>query len=348
MVAWRMNIRRRIAPLLLALALPALAAARPVVPHEAALPPQIADAQQALRQQMRAVVGRSVLADGTAGSARAIDVARGMLAGEAIAIDQPQVMLLVDRSPAVQRLWVVLAMPGEEPWSVIGAVRVSTGKPGRKEHFKTPVGVFTNRSTILGYRALGTKNEFGIRGIGAKGMRVWDFGWQTTEDWRKPGALAVVRLEMHATDPTFLESRLGRPDSEACIRVPDRFNQFMDHFGLIDSQLTALVPTSRAIAALLPKDATPTPLAGDKVVVVDTSEPDAKPSDPVEAENIQRRFAAWLAAQNQPRQPAVTESPAATATGTAAGAVTGTTAPAAGTATATPTPLTPPAASSSL
>ncbi len=350
-----MNICRRMTPLLVALALPALAAARPAAVYETdpTLPPQIAAEQQTLRQQMQTMVGSSVLANSTTGSARAIEVAKGMLSGEGLPIDHPQTLLLVDRSPAVQRLWVVVAMPGDAPWPVVGAVRVSTGKPGRKEHFKTPVGVFTNTAAILGYRAQGTKNEFGIRGNGSKGMRVWDFGWQTTEDWRKPGAVAVVRLEMHATDPTFLESRLGRPDSEACIRVPARFNRFMDRFGLIDSQLTALVPTSRAIAALLTKGATPTPLAGDKVVVVDTSEPGAKPSDPIEAENIERRFADWLAAQNQPRQAAVPVAPAAAATGAALGAVTrpavgavARPAPTVGTVTATP--LAPRAASSSL
>jgi hypothetical protein len=158
--------------------------------------------------------------------------------------------------------------------------------------------VFENSPSILGYRAQGTFNENHIRGNGLKGMRVWDFGWQTTEDWRKQDALTAVRLEMHATDPTFLEGRLGRPDSEACIRIPASFNQFMDRAGLIDAQLLALVPQDRAITALLPKDGAQTALAGDKVVVVDSSEPDAVPSDPVMAEAINQRFADWLAAQN--------------------------------------------------
>src|SRR4051794_28796337 len=98
-------------------------------------------------------------------------------------LDKPQALLIVDRNPAVQEMLVVGAFPGK-PWEVIGATHVSTGKPGRKEHFLTPVGVFRNTTGILGYRAEGTRNENGIRGLGTKGMRVWDFGWQQTDDWR--------------------------------------------------------------------------------------------------------------------------------------------------------------------
>jgi hypothetical protein len=275
-----------------------LAPASPVVMH-IPLPSgphsELASQQGVLKQQLRQIVGDALLPDNPTAALRALAAARMMIATTLTLINRPQTLLVVDRAPSVQRLWVVVASPDGPPWSVIGTVHVSTGKPGRKEHFKTPVGVFVNAPDILGYRALGTRNKYGIRGIGQKGMRVWDFGWQTTEDWRTPGAVASVRLEMHATDPTFLEERLGRPDSEACIRVPDRFNQFLDHFGLIDAQLTALAPTSRAVAALLPAGATPSPLAGDKVVVVDTSEPNATPSNPVMAGEIERRFADWLA-----------------------------------------------------
>jgi hypothetical protein len=47
--------------------------------------------------------------------------------------------------------------------------------------FPTPVGLFLHTADILDYRALGTFNENHIRGLGLKGMRVWDFGWQTAE-----------------------------------------------------------------------------------------------------------------------------------------------------------------------
>lgn len=270
----------------------------------------IAAQEDVLTKQLRRSLGAALLPVDLAASSRALAAAKNLLARESTPIDHPQTLLVVDRSQSVQRLWVVIALPEGSRWPVIGSVRVSTGRPGRKEHFKTPVGVFTNTPSILGYRALGTLNENGIRGIGQKGMRVWDFGWQTTEDWRTRGAVTSVRLEMHATDPAFLEGRLGRADSEACVRIPSRFNTFLDRSGLIDAQLTALAPTNRAIAALLPKDASPSPLAGDKIVIVDTSDPNAIPSDPVEAEAIQDRFAKWLAAQT-PAPSALKPSPVA-------------------------------------
>lgn len=224
-----------------------------------------------------------VVEPGAAATHTALAMAGAMLRRTGQAIDGRQVVLVVDRSVAVQRLWVTVAYPGNRPWDVVGAVKVSTGKPGRKEHFRTPVGVFQNDGAILGYRAQGTYNENHIRGIGTKGMRVWDFGWQTTDDWRTPGALMGVRLEMHATDPDVLEPRLGRPDSEGCIRIPSRFNTFLDHTGLIDAKLTAAARTERRFAALLPKDAAPSPLAGTMVIVIDSSDPAALPSDPVRA-----------------------------------------------------------------
>lgn len=231
----------------------------------------------------------------------ALQAAQLMLETTKTSLLAPQALLVVDRAPSVQRLWVILADQTARPWVVVAAVKVSTGKPGRKEHFKTPVGVFTNTPQILGYRAQGTYNEHGIRGNGVKGMRVWDFGWQTTEDWRTPGAVASVRMELHATDPTFLERRLGRPDSEGYIRIPAVFDRFLDRFGLLDAQLTPLAASTRSIAALLPRDATPFPFPGDKIIVVDTSEPEARPSDPAEAQAIQTRFAEWLRSSEKSR-----------------------------------------------
>jgi len=186
--------------------------------------------------------------------------------------DGPQAVLAVDRAANKQTLWVLVSRPGGR-WLAIGGTLVSTGKPGRKEHFKTPVGTFLNDGSILGYRAEGTFNENHVRGLGLKGMRVWDFGWQTTEDWRTPGATMQVRLEMHSTDPANLAHRIGRPDSEGCIRIPASLNTFLDKHGVIDRALTAAAPTDRATAQLIAKQEHPTPLAGSALVVYDSSEP---------------------------------------------------------------------------
>jgi hypothetical protein len=201
-----------------------------------------------------------------------IQMAKAQLANSGRRIDHPQFVLVIDRSIRVQEVVVVLAQPDGE-WNILGATHVSTGKPGRKDHYKTPVGVFFNSSEILGYRAQGTYNQNHIRGLGLKGYRVWDFGWQRTEDWKNPGNTHEIRLEMHATDPANLEFRIGRPDSEGCIRIPAAMNQWLDINGIIDAQDEAAAQRgNRRFESLLRSDRTPTSLSGDMVIVVDSSQ----------------------------------------------------------------------------
>jgi hypothetical protein len=213
------------------------------------------------RQALLVALGKKMAADGN------------------LFIRRPQLLLLVDRSTAVQVLAMTLAMP-DGSWEILGTSHVSTGKPGRKEHYKTPVGVLLNDGSELGYRAQGTYNENHIRGLGVKGMRVWDFGWQTTDDWRTPGATTEIRVEMHATDPAVLAQRIGRPDSEGCIRVPDALNKFLDRHGIIDADLETLAAQNIGYRALLPANRVPTSLAGDAVLVVDSSAPWLRPHPP--------------------------------------------------------------------
>jgi len=52
----------------------------------------------------------------------------------------------------------------EVAWRLVGAAPVSTGLPGRFEHFTTPLGVFEHSLANPDFRAEGTKNQFGIRG----------------------------------------------------------------------------------------------------------------------------------------------------------------------------------------
>jgi hypothetical protein len=202
-----------------------------------------------------------------------------MAAADHLFIRQPQLVLIVDRAPQGQLLAVTLARPDGD-WRILGARHVSTGKPGRLQHFKTPVGVLLNDGSELGYRAQGKFNQFHIRGLGVKGMRVWDFGWQTSDDWRIPGATMAVRVEMHATDPDVLEERIGRADSEGCIRLPDALDRFLDRRGIIDAAIERLGETDRGYRALLSPERDPTPLAGDAVIVVDSSEPWVRPYPP--------------------------------------------------------------------
>lgn len=190
------------------------------------------------------------------------------------AIQTSQTVIIVDRNPSVQRACIVLARPDTPDWNIIGCTRISTGTIGRKHHYITPLGIFTNSTDRLGYRAQGTKNQNGIMGNGTKGMRVWDFGWQVAEKgWLPSREQGPIRLEMHATDPVFLERQLGHMASAGCIRIPASLNIFIDKNGLLDAEYERKAATDRRFQALLRPDRTPSPLAGMAVIVIDSTPP---------------------------------------------------------------------------
>jgi hypothetical protein len=155
---------------------------------------------------------------------------------------------------------------------VIGGTRVSTGQAGRKGYFLTPLGAFPHTDAILDWRAEGTFNENGIRGLGLRGMRVWDFGWQeATKGWREDGERGQIRLLVHATDPDRLEQRIGRPASQGCIRVPAAMNRFLDRHGVLDADVERAAQDDPRYRDLLLPDREPTPIAGRLLVVVDSA-----------------------------------------------------------------------------
>jgi hypothetical protein len=188
-------------------------------------------------------------------------------------IERAQLLVVVDRNPAVQELRIILAQP-DAAWQVIGGSKVSTGQAGRRGYFITPVGVFSHTSGILDYRALGTFNENHIRGLGLKGMRVWDFGWQTAErGWDVERDAGEIRLLMHATDPDYLEQRLGRPASQGCVRIPAAMNRFLDVHGVLDADYERAARDDPRVASILLPEREPSRLAGEALVVVDSSQP---------------------------------------------------------------------------
>jgi hypothetical protein len=154
-------------------------------------------------------------------------------------------------------------------WELVGAAAVSTGQPGRFEHFATPIGVFDHSLTNPDFRAEGTKNEFGIRGYGRKGMRVFDFGWVSTRKGWGDGAPSVMRLQMHATDPDVLEQRLGTAQSKGCVRIPAALNDLLDRFGVLDADYLEEVEAGRHLWVLR-GDRTPTSTPGRYLVVIDS------------------------------------------------------------------------------
>ena len=200
-------------------------------------------------------------------------IARAKAAVDASAqtIDRAQLLMVVDRNPDIQQLRIVLARPDRE-WESLGGTRVSTGQTGRRDHYLTPTGVFLHTDLILDWRAEGTFNAQHIRGLGLKGMRVWDFGWQRTAKGWGTGEEGDIRLLLHATDPDALERRLGRPASKGCVRIPTAMNRFLDRHGILDTDYERAAKDDAAFDALLLPDRRPTPLAGNALVVVDSSD----------------------------------------------------------------------------
>jgi len=180
----------------------------------------------------------------------------------------PQYVVLVDRSPQVQALllfWIADAGHAE----FIGASPVSTGRKGGFMYYETPVGVFDHSVANPDFRAEGTENVLGILGYGVKGMRVYDFGWQRARRTWKPGK-GEMRLQMHTTDPRYLEPRLGTVQSMGCIRIPATLNTLIDHYGILDADYEQAIASGRYFRTLRP-DREPTPWSGRFLVIMDTN-----------------------------------------------------------------------------
>lgn len=185
-----------------------------------------------------------------------------------VALTQPQYILVVDRSPWVQAV-LLLWRAGESDYSLVGASPVSTGRPGSFDHFETPLGVFAHDLRNPDFRAEGTVNENGIRGYGAKGMRVFDMGWQPAPKGWGDGKVIDMRLQMHATDADLLERRLGTAQSKGCIRIPSGLNHLLDHYGVIDAAYNEAVRSGQAPWVLAP-DREPVAGAGRYIIVVES------------------------------------------------------------------------------
>jgi hypothetical protein len=101
-------------------------------------------------------------------------------------------------------------------------------------------------------------------------MRVFDFGWQqAVRGWGRGGE-STMRLQMHATDPDFLENRLGTVQSRGCIRIPASLNVFIDHYGVLDGDYESALAEGKTLW-VLPKTRAATDWSGRFLVVVDTA-----------------------------------------------------------------------------
>jgi hypothetical protein len=185
---------------------------------------------------------------------------------------EPQFFLLVDRSPAVQAVFIY-GLSSAGAWRFVGASPVSTGYPGGFEYFITPLGVFEHALANMDFRAEGTRNANGIRGYGIRGMRVFDFGWAEAERTWDTRGRSPMRLQMHATDPDILENQLGRARSKGCIRIPATLNVLIDRRGVLDAEYERAVQQGRHLWVLRP-DRRSVTYPGKYLVIVDSQRKD--------------------------------------------------------------------------
>jgi len=207
------------------------------------------------------------------------ELAQQMLQLAHIQLDSAQYMVLVDRSPQVQAILLLWLAPHAAP-VLIGASPVSTGRVGEYEHFETPIGVFEHSTANPDFRAEGTRNDLGVRGLGDQGMRVFDFGWQRARRGWGEGGMSTMRLLIHTTDPDLLEPWLGSVQSRGCIRIPATLNRLLDRFGLLDADYEIALRQGKTFWAL-PAEHTAIAGAGRYLIVVDSGRserPDWSPS----------------------------------------------------------------------
>ena len=264
MRAWRLTRRALLAT---ALATAALVQAADDGPASAAVAAEAAALRVAFANEVSTTL--QVPASDLAAEIALLDA---MLERHRTALAEPQVVVLVDRSAQVQTAMLLLGSPSAG-WQAIGAAPVSTGLPGRFDHFETPLGVFEHSLANPDFRAEGTRNALGIRGYGRTGARVYDFGWAlATKGWGDH-AIATMRLQMHATDPDVLEPRLGSAQSKGCIRIPATLNAFIDRHGLLDAAYDEAA-AGGARFWVLRDDRVPAAHAGRYLVVVDSARQD--------------------------------------------------------------------------
>jgi len=220
---------------------------------------------------------------------RYMESLRQALAGDGLPDPTPQAFVLVDRSAQVQAAMIVLRTPGGD-WQWLGATAVSTGKTGTFEHFLTPLGVYAHTLDNPDFRAQGTLNKNHIRGYGARGRRVFDFGWQTAERGWGEGGTSRMRLQMHATDPRLLEPRLGQVGSEGCIRIPATLNAFLDTHGVLDADYEQALSAGETLWVIKSNRQT-IPWPGRYMVIIDSQTLERPPWSPLPALKLRSKAA---------------------------------------------------------
>lgn len=188
---------------------------------------------------------------------------------------ESQYLLYVDRNPRRQLALVGFYDARTGRVLPVGVDLISSGNIAKSgDYYVTPTGVFENLVENFGYRAQGTPNKDGWLGLGAKGSRVWDFGYAKSQRmYQGAPTLSEMRLLIHSTDPAKGEKRLGRMDSKGCVRVSAGLNAFLDVHSILDKNYEDWIK-GRGASWLLLKDRAPVRYPGRYMVIGDTS-PDA-------------------------------------------------------------------------
>ena len=184
-----------------------------------------------------------------------------------------QYFVYVDRNPTAQFITIGFYDQQSNRIEFLGADLISSGNLEKGgDYFETPTGVFENLVENFSYRALGTPNQDGWRGLGTKDSRVWDFGDQKSVKKYKTGnTVSQMRLLMHSTDPDKGEQRLGRIDSKGCVRISQGMNRFLDTYAILDQNYEEWVK-SKPDTWLLKKDRHPVAFPGKFLIIGDSSQ----------------------------------------------------------------------------
>ncbi|MFP5221413.1 MAG: hypothetical protein ACLGSA_03905 [Acidobacteriota bacterium] len=185
-----------------------------------------------------------------------------------------QYFVYADRNPQAQFILVGLYDASSERIEFLGADLISSGNIEKGgDYFVTPTGVFENAVENFSYRAMGTPNQDGWRGLGSKDSRVWDFGDQKSLKKYKTGeTVSQMRLLMHSTDPDKGEPRLGRIDSKGCVRISQGLNRFLDTYAILDRNYEEWAKT-KPDSWLLRKDRKPVAYPGRYLIIGDSAPP---------------------------------------------------------------------------
>jgi len=169
-------------------------------------------------------------------------LAEAELAGHPGLATEPQYVLVVDSSPAIQvafLFWRLL--PGR--YELVGASPASTGSPLRPGCLETPCGVFPQASVSDAGRAFAA--------------RVYDFGTQRARDATGTG-YGALRLQARAALGRH-RALLGTAQSDGRVLLPPTLVAFLDSYGVLDGRRSNATAAGESV-----------PFAGQYLVVIDS------------------------------------------------------------------------------